>query len=485
MNSTGIRRLLQAVALAGLLLVFLGGLAPSGWGQEFDFEHLHKKIQPFTVIIDMELEISFGVHSTEQQERYLGTIVTEDGLVMFNGSDLSGAGFMSAMPGISVTTEPTSIEVSSLDGASYDGEYLGVDRFTGIGFIRIISADDQSFRPIKFKDRSKFEVGEWLALYMLLPEFIDPPIAADVGMVSSLVQSPVRFALTVGFHPLQTTSVLFDEDMEPVGVLGSLIDPAAAGHDAAGLMEALGRFGVPLLGVITTDRLERIIADPPTRTGEDRGWLGIRLQALTSDIADYWGLGTSGGIIVNEALRNSPAAKAGLQVGDVIILVNGEQVVVDRDENLTIFQRRIAELGPGASVEMTVLRTTNGTVDTLTLLASLEKAPIGPTDAPEYENEHLEFKVRDLVFDDYLYLNLDPATFNGVFVSRMDQGGLAIIGGLQFGDIIQRIGETEISSVDDARAAMEQVEETKPSELILLVWRNNQTMFVNIKTDWD
>ena len=93
--------------------------------------------------------------------------------------------------------------------------------------------------------------------------------------------------------------------------------------------------------------------------------------------------------------------------------------------------------------------------------------------------------MRDLVFDDYLYLNLDPATFNGVFVSKMDQGGLAMVGGLQFGDIIQRIGEAEISTVDDARAAMELVEETKPSELILLVWRNNQTMFVNIKTDWD
>ncbi|MCK4462165.1 MAG: hypothetical protein KAW46_10185, partial [candidate division Zixibacteria bacterium] len=229
MNSAGIRKLSQSVALLGLSLVVLGGLAPSGWGQEFDFERLQKKIRPFTVIIDMELEISYGVHSTEQKERYLGTIVSDDGLVIFDGSDLSSAGFMVVMPGISVTTEPTSIEVSTLDGASYDGEYLGVDRFTGIGFIRIIGAEDQSFRPIKFKDRSKFEVGEWLALYMLLPEFIDPPIAADVGMVSSIVQSPVHFALTVGFHPLQTTSVLFDEDMEPVGVLGTLIDPSAAG----------------------------------------------------------------------------------------------------------------------------------------------------------------------------------------------------------------------------------------------------------------
>jgi serine protease Do len=465
------------------LLVLLVGMAASSQAQQFNFDRLNKRVREYTVIVDMQLEVSFGIHSSEQQERYLGTVVTDDGLVMFNGSDLSGVGFMPGMPGISIIASPTSVEVQTLDGDTYEGEYLGVDRFTEIGFLRIIDAPPSVLRPIEFKDRSEFRVGEWLALYMLLPEFIDPPLAADVGMVSSNVQTPEDFTLTVGFHPLQRASVLFDEDLEPVGVLGTLVDASAA--DAGELMEALGQYGVPLLGVITADRLERVIADPPSRGGGERGWLGIRLQALTSDIAEYWSLDAAGGIIVNETMKNSPAIKAGLQVGDVIIMVDGLPVEVDRDENLSIFQRWIAELGPGAEVEFTVLRPTVGAADTLTLAATLEKAPIGPTDAPEYENEYLEFKVRDLVFDDYLYMNQDPETFHGVFVSELGQGGLADIGGLQFGDIIQRIGETDINSVDDAEAAMKTVEQSKPREVILFVWRNNQTMFVNLKTDWE
>jgi len=485
MSNAGTRTLLKPLAVVGWLLVTLTWMVPSGLAQQFDFVRLQKKVAEHTVVVDMELEISFGIHSSEQRERYLGAVVTADGLVMFNGGDLSGAGLMAEMPGISITATPTSAEVSTLDGDSYDGEYLGVDRFTGIAFLRIVGAPEGAFQPVKFKDRREFEVGEWLALYMLLPEFIDPPIAADIGMVSSMIQTPDRFPLTVGFHPLQMTSVLFDQNLEPVGVLGTLIDPSAAGRDAGGLMEALGQFGVPLLGVITADRLKRVIADPPTRGGDERGWLGIRLQALTEDIAEYWKLDASGGIIVNETMKDSPAIKAGLQVGDVIIMVDGVPVEVDRDENLAIFQRRIAEMGPGAAVELTVLRLTDAGADTLTLAVTLEMAPIGATDAPEYENENLEFKVRDLVFDDYLYLNLDPERFNGVFVSDLGQGGLADIGGLEFGDIIQRIGETEINSVEEARSAMEQVEESKPRELILFVWRNNQTMFVNIKTDWE
>jgi len=483
MNSAPTIPFAKPITTTVLLVGLLSLLAPSAQAQQFDFERLRQRIEPYTVIVDMDLEISFGVHSSEGQERYLGTVVTEDGLVMFNGGDLSGAGISIGMPGMSITANPTKVEVKTLDGDSYDGKYLGVDRFTGIGFLKIVGAPEGVFRPIKFKQRGKFEVGEWLALYMLLPEFIDPPISADVGMVSSLVESPEEFPLTVGFHPLQLTSVLFDEDLQPVGVLGRLMDASGAG-DAGAMMESLGQFGVPLLGVITADRLERVIADPPNEDGGDRGWLGIRLQALTPDMADYWNLGASGGIIVNETMKNSPAMKAGLKVGDVIIMVDGVPVEVDRDENLAVFQRRISELGSGAKVTLSVLRPGDSSPDTLTLVATLEKAPIGATDAPEYENKYLEFKVRDLVVDDYIYLNLDPETFRGVVVSELGQGGLADIGGLQFGDIIQRIGNTEITSVDDARDAMEKVEAEKPREIILFVWRDNQTMFVNIKTDW-
>jgi S1-C subfamily serine protease len=135
-------------------------------------------------------------------------------------------------------------------------------------------------------------------------------------------------------------------------------------------------------------------------------------------------------------------------------------------------------------VELSVLRPKDESVDTLQILTTLEKAPIAPSDAPEYENKSLEFKVRNMVFSDYMYNQLDPDTFKGVVVSELKPGGLAAIGGLNLGDIIQRIDDHQITSVDDVRAAMEQLEQEQTREIIFFIWRDNKTLFVNVKTDW-
>ncbi len=470
------------ILMAAVLMI--GVLAAPVAAQDFDFKRLEPKVRPYTVIVDMDIEISFGIHSNEQSERYLGTIVTSDGLVIFDGSALTADAGMSAFSGISVKTVPSKIEVSTLDGKTYDGEYIGLDRFTGIGFLRIQADSGTTFTPVQFKRQAKFAVGDWLGVYMLLPEFITPPLAGDVGMVSALVTSPQDFTLTVGFNGLEVTSVLYNSNLEPVGVLGSLQDPTSGGGDTGGLMESFGQFGVPLLGVVTAEQLDKLIADPPVQGEIDRGWLGITLQALTKDIAAFWGLDLSGGIIVNDIVKDSPADSAGLKVGDIIYSVNGQDVEVDKEEKLPVFQRMISEMGPGAQVELGVIRRNDSAADTLNLLVTLGEAPIAASDAPEYENKALEFKVRDMVFADYMITNQDPEHFHGVVVSELKMGGLADVGGLQIGDIIQRIGSTDVASIDDVKTVMEQVDQTKPREVIFFVWRDNKTLFVNVKTDW-
>jgi S1-C subfamily serine protease len=141
-------------------------------------------------------------------------------------------------------------------------------------------------------------------------------------------------------------------------------------------------------------------------------------------------------------------------------------------------------MGPGASVEFSVLRPTSDGVQTLKKVTELQKAPLAATDAPEYESKSLEFKVRNLVFADYLFYNLDEDELSGVAVSELKQGGLSAVGGLQIGDVIQRVGNVPVASVDDVEAAMKDVDEAKPSEVIFFVWRDNKTLFVNVKTDW-
>ncbi|MEW6413273.1 MAG: PDZ domain-containing protein [Candidatus Zixiibacteriota bacterium] len=477
-KKTGFTWLLLAPAL--LILT----AARPAIAQNFDFEKLGKAVESYTVFIDIKFEMSFGIHTNEQEDRYLGTIVSEDGLVMFDGSALASDNAFASFTGFSVKTTPTNIKVTTWGGQTYDAEYVGVDRFTRIGFLRITNAGDKKFVPVKFNNPGSFAVGNWLALYMLLPEFVDPPVAADVGMISAVVQSPEYFPLTVGFNVMQITSVLFNESLQPVGVLGLLDDPAGASMDPSGMLESFDQFGMPLLGVVTADRVTRLIADPPQKGRIDRGWLGITLQALTTDMANFWGLDTPGGIIVNDIVKNSPAAEAGLQVGDVIYAVNGQPVEVDKEEEVPVFQRFIAELGPDAAVEFSIIRLAENQVDSLTLLAKLQSAPMGASDAPEYENKALEFTARDLVFGDYLFYNLDSDTFKGVVVSELKQGGLADLEGLSVGDIIQRLGSAVVTNVDELKAAMEEIEKARPSEVIFFVWRDNKTLFVNIKTDW-
>ena len=106
------------------------------------------------------------------------------------------------------------------------------------------------------------------------------------------------------------------------------------------------------------------------------------------------------------------------------------------------------------------------------------------TDSPEYENKELEYSVRDMVFSDFLYFNLDAEAFTGVVVSELKSGGLAEIEGLRYGDIIQRIGDQEIASVGEVEVVMDELAEQKVDEIIFFVWRNQKTLFVNVKTDW-
>ena len=132
--------------------------------QDIDFGALKEKVRDYTVVIDIKVEVSFGIHSSEQSERLLGTIVAEDGLVMFDGGSLASDAGLPMFSGFSVKTTPTRVDVSTLDGETYEGEYLGVDRFTRIGFLRI-KADGASFTPIEFKRGIEFTVGDWPVSY--------------------------------------------------------------------------------------------------------------------------------------------------------------------------------------------------------------------------------------------------------------------------------------------------------------------------------
>ncbi|MDH4157564.1 MAG: hypothetical protein OEW00_09855, partial [candidate division Zixibacteria bacterium] len=116
-------RVLTVTAVAAAVTLGVPAAAPA---QDFDFEQLEKKIRAYTVMVDIKIEVSFGMHTSEQVERLLGTIVSEDGLVMFHGASLGSDAAFSSMAGLMIKTTPTRIDISTLDGHKYEGRFVGV-----------------------------------------------------------------------------------------------------------------------------------------------------------------------------------------------------------------------------------------------------------------------------------------------------------------------------------------------------------------------
>jgi serine protease Do len=481
------RRSIPQAFIGTLLFVALVlGFTTTGSAQpqNIDFGRLTELIKPYTVIVKLKVELSFGMQTSEQEQRLLGTIVTDDGMVLFDGALLATEHQFSSMAGMTVKATPTSIEIATLAGKKYKADFVGVDRFTKLAFAKITDGGPAKFSPVKFAPNQQFRVGSWVSLFMLLPDFVNPPVSADIGMISSLIETPEKFPLTVGFTNMQMASVVFDDHLAPVGVLGALLDPSSANTDAGGMIESLNQYEIPLLGIVTAERLQKIISTPPKKGEPDRSWLGITLQALTKDIAGFLNVKSGGGIIVNGITKDSPAEKAGLKKDDIIYEMNGQPINVDMEEKLPIFQRRIAEMSPGTPVEFSVLRPHDQQADTLKVIVTVEAAPMTAGNSPSYESKPLEFKVRNLVFSDFIGNNLEVGSLKGVVVSELKQGGLADVGGLELGDIVQRVGNATVTSIDELKTALTQIGNEKPREVIFFVWRNNKTMFVNVKTDW-
>ena len=177
---------------------------------------------------------------------------------------------------------------------------------------------------------------------------------------------------------------------------------------------------------------------------------------------------------------------AGVEVGDIVLAVNGEPMNLDREESLVVFRRIISELGANAVVEFDILRRSGeDKFEPHTLVVELGEAPLTSAEAETHEDDRFEFKARNLVFNDFLNYNLDPERFKGVWVTEVNSGGWASLGGLQAGDIVQLINGVEVDSVEKLREEMNNIREREAGEVVFFVWRDNKTLFVNIKPNWE
>jgi serine protease Do len=216
-----------------------------------------------------------------------------------------------------------------------------------------------------------------------------------------------------------------------------------------------------------------------TSTELPRPWIGVQAQVMTPEVAKALGMPDVKGFRVSRVLPGSPAEKAGIEQGDVITAVDGEPLNAYRMQDAEMLRRRIEDMDVGAEPTIAVLRG----AERLEIVMELVEAPGNAADAKRYEHEFLEFTVRELTYMDRVG-RLLPQDFRGAVVAQVTNGGWANVSGLESGDIILRIQEHEIGTIDDVKTAMEKVEQARPAHVRIFVRRGISTAFVFIEPEW-
>lgn len=204
--------------------------------------------------------------------------------------------------------------------------------------------------------------------------------------------------------------------------------------------------------------------------GIERGFLGVSMQPLDRELADYLGAPDLAGVMLNSVVADSPAERAGLQIGDILIRLDGIGIEAEKDEDLGAFQRSVAALAPGREIALAVWR--EGATREVTVVI----APQPRVDPDEVETE-LGFHVQEI--NEYIARDHRLDSTSGAFVSFVAPGSPAREAGLRIGDVISRIDDHVVESLDDFREALEEAETLE--RFLVVAQRGGETLFLLLK----
>jgi serine protease Do len=217
--------------------------------------------------------------------------------------------------------------------------------------------------------------------------------------------------------------------------------------------------------------------DPPREV--PKSWIGVATQPVLRDLAEHLGHKDKLGFRITRVYPNTLAYTSGLQVGDVILSLNGERLTPRSMQDAGMFQRRVRQLAGDGTATLSVLR--HGEV--IDIEVPLERTRIGPEEALKETNKDFELSVRELTFFDRDDARLDEST-TGVIVENVERAGWAGLAGIRYGDLIQRINQHEITDIHAFRRAMEQLAREQPERVTFGVLRGNRTYFMFAEPEW-
>jgi serine protease Do len=367
-----------------------------------------------------------------------------------------GSGFIISPDGYVVTNHHVirnadRIKVALDGGKRLDARLIGSDQRTDIALLKIKKPG--TYASVRLATR-EVRVGDWV-LAVGNPFGLSSTVTA--GIVSArgrdVGDSPYDFIqIDAAVNKGNSGGPTFNLDGEVVGVNTSIISPSGGNVGIA--------FAVP------ADIVRDVVAQLKKNGSVSRGWLGVQIQSVSEDMAASLGLEEAHGAIVGKLTRNSPALKAGLQVGDLILEVNGEKVKASRD-----LARKIAALAPKSKTDLTIFRDGHEQNVQVKLGRFPGSKKISSMDSDDSESVEL----------DELGLSLAPAAdfsrggknSEGVYVTDVDAKSVAADKGLRRGDIILDVNGRAVSSPEDVAEAIKKARK-KGRRAILVRFRSRK-----------
>jgi serine protease Do len=363
----------------------------------------------------------------EQIQRSLGSgvIVTQDGYILTNHHVIAGADV---------------IKVSLIDKRVFDARVVGLDPKTDLALLKI-DATDLPLLPLG--DSSKLEVGQFV-LAVGNPFGLSGTVT--MGIVSAKGRANIRIADYEDF--IQT-----DAPINPGNSGGALVnlDGELVGINTVIFSQSGGNIGIGF--AIPSNMAKGVMYNLIEYGRVVRGWLGVAIQ----DQAD------GKGVIVQGVMPNSPAEKAGLKQGDIILSYRGESI-----ESGSELKNLVGETAPGEKVEIKILR--SGTEMTISVvIAELKEEEI-----PELSvMNKLGIRVEELKKELREQFGIPDEIKEGVVVIAVDEAGRAGEAGVEPGDVILRANQTLVRRLSDLEKALESAGD---DQIILWVWRTPRTI---------
>ena len=383
-----------------------------------------------------------------------GFVISKDGLIVTNNHVIEGA---------------DEISIEFFDGKRLDATLVGTDPKTDIAVLKV-EANDLPF--VQFGDSDKMRVGDWVMA-------VGNPLGQGFSVSAGIVSARGRELSGTYDDFLQTDAAinrgnsggpLFNLQGEVVGVNTAILSPSG------------GSIGI---GFSMASNVVTKVVDQLREFGETRrGWLGVKIQDVTPDVAEAMGLSVSAGALVTD-VPEGPARDAGLLAGDVIVTFDGQAIDDVRDLTRTVADSPIGEAvpvvvlraGEEQTIPVTLGRREEAEAAALPASGSDETAPDAPREA-----EVLGLTVQPLTDDIAQSLNL-PAGSGGLVVMDVDAASDAGAKGLAAGDVIVEVGQEKVSTVNDLQAKVQAAKDEGRKSILLLIRREGNPRFVALSLE--